>query len=164
MEIERRWLVEPPDSDLPRTSSIYSIRQHYLTGYLTGSDPIRRIRCTVELSNETAPPIYHYTEKRHIEKGIAEETEQQISFPEYLELSKHIDAERGYILKWRHKFVYRKQTFELDQFFKPKDLWILELELDSIDQKISLPPFLTIVREITGEAEFSNYHLAKRTA
>ena len=42
-------------------------------------------------------------------------------------------------------------------------LLILELELKDKDQKINLPPYLKIIKEVTEEENYNNYNLADKS-
>ena len=59
-------------------------------------------------------------------------------------------------------FLWEQQYFELDLFRDPAEgLVLLEIELDDIDQPVSLPPFLEIDREVTDDPAFLNSELAR---
>lgn len=67
------------------------------------------------------------------------------------------------ISKARHCFIWNNQYFELDVF---KDnlsgLILLEIELLKKDQKIDLPSFINIDKEVTSDDRYSNFCLAKK--
>jgi CYTH domain-containing protein len=66
------------------------------------------------------------------------------------------------ITKRRLRFIYQSQTFELDIILSPpsRACIILELELQSEDQRIMLPHFVRVIREATGETAFTNADIA----
>ncbi len=52
--------------------------------------------------------------------------------------------------------------FELDLFEKELEgLAVLEIELDSMDDEVELPPFLNIAREVTHDEKYRNSKMAK---
>ena len=67
------------------------------------------------------------------------------------------------ISKTRYCFIYEKQFFELDIYPETmsKDFAILEIELNNIDDKVVLPPFLDIVKDVTEDKSYRNHSLAK---
>jgi CYTH domain-containing protein len=65
------------------------------------------------------------------------------------------------VLKRRHMVPDEGLTWEIDQFLD-RDLVLAEVELPSRDTRVEVPDWLQpyVVREVTGEAEFSNRYLA----
>lgn len=107
--------------------------------------------------------IYTHTTKRRINDIERVETEKIISGREYIELLGRIDTTKNKISKARHCFIWNNQYFELDVF---KDnlsgLILLEIELLKKDQKIDLPSFINIDKEVTSDDRYSNFCLAKK--
>jgi CYTH domain-containing protein len=69
------------------------------------------------------------------------------------------------IRKDRHCFVWEHQYFELDVLKKPiRPHALLEIELTRETQKVYLPPFLKILREVSDDPLWSNSTLARRIA
>ena len=59
-------------------------------------------------------------------------------------------------------FLYANHYFELDVFKEPRaGLELLEVELDEADAPVTLPPFIEIEREVTGDTSFDNHALAR---
>ncbi len=145
---------------LDNLSSIKRIEQVYLRSIK--GDPASRIRKTVE-GFKAKKTYFDINQKKKINAAKNKETEKKISEEEYKKLLSHKDPSKQMIKKTRLVFNYKGQKFELDLF---KDylqgLKILEIELESETQKIELPPFLKIVREITDEEEMNNFHLSDK--
>ncbi len=166
LEIERRFLVSPRFSqdDMPKNLKIkwLSIFQKYLKK-LSEKSGSRRIRCV--FNREASPQnSYILTEKKPTDdKRVRIENEHEISLQEYKRLQAEADPQKDPIYKERFVFKWKNQEFELDFFKSPKrlnGLVVLEIELESPDQKVELPDFIPIVAEITGF--LSNSDLAKR--
>ncbi len=92
------------------------------------------------------------------------EIERPLSTAEYKALLTEAVSE---LSKIRFAFPYGKQTVEID-VYPPEiggdalaGLAVLEVELSAEDEKFDLPPFITVLRELTGTKEFSNKALAK---
>ena len=64
------------------------------------------------------------------------------------------------IRKTRWCFRYEGQLFELDVFPFWDDRAYLEIELRDESQKVSLPPDLTIIREVTEDPRYTNAALS----
>lgn len=159
VETERKFLVAPDfnPSDFGGYEPV-DIEQFYL---LSGaSDGGLRFR----KRGQHGDSVYFETRKRSgADPSSRFETERFITAGEY-EFGKQFKIPGSrFVRKTRSCFVYEHQYFELDEFEDPElPYCLLELELASPDQPMTLPPFLNIVREVTGEAEWSNFALAMR--
>lgn len=148
IEIERRFLVKN-ENWRPRVDRKLQIKQGYLTN--EGSATVR-IRI---LDNRHAT----LTVKSHAASTCREEFEYPIPLSDALSL---IDLRAGGLVsKVRHIVVDHDLTWEIDVFEGTNaGLIIAEVELKKINQNIRLPDW--IGHEISGDARFSNSHLAKR--
>jgi CYTH domain-containing protein/predicted ATPase len=162
LEIERKFLVEIPDwNALPHSFPHFeriAIVQHYLAKDKDGVK--RRIRAR----GQNGSWFYTETTKRKITDITRIETERIISEREYKHLSATaLDPTRMTIRKYRHCFVWKHQYFELDVFEKPALTHaLLEIELTHETQKVCLPPFLSILREVSDDPLWGNSTIAKR--
>jgi CYTH domain-containing protein len=77
---------------------------------------------------------------------------------EYLKLAGNLGS--SILRKKRFKFDYLRNTFELDVFPDDK-MMVMEVELESEGQFFALPPFVNIVREVTGEPEYYSGNIAQ---
>lgn len=167
LEIERKFLVQFPKSwsELAEMfnglKDIKRITQTYLKP--KGKDPSARVRKTVEGLKGDTNTVFHYNQKVYVQPGVHEETEYEISKNKYNSHLEDSHPDKRAVDKTRFVFNYNDQTFELDVFQGPlKGLAILEIELEDKDDKVELPPFLKIIREVTEEKKFTNYSLADR--
>jgi CYTH domain-containing protein/predicted ATPase len=164
LEIERKYLVEIPDwDDLPLSFPHFErivIVQNYLVKNKDGEK--RRIRAR----GQNGSWFYTETIKRKITDITRIERERIISKSEYERLlATARDPSRMTIRKYRHCFVWKHQYFELDVFEKPVLTHaLLEIELTREAQKVCLPPFLKILREVSDDPLWSNSTLARRIA
>ena len=74
---------------------------------------------------------------------------------------KEIDCSYHQIAKTRHCFLYDNQYYELDVFDFNDEIGLLEIELNSIEQEVSLPPFVKIIKEVTNDKKYKNKEIAK---
>ncbi len=167
LEIEKKYLVKFPKSwtalskifdnliDVKRISQTYLVPK--------GDEPAARVRETTEgLTGETTT-VYHFNKKKKIDSGVHEEKEEEISKKEYDEFLKEADPNKVEIKKTRFVFDYKKQTFELDVFKdKLSGLAILEIELKEKGDKVDLPPFLKVIKDVSEDKKFNNFNLANK--
>lgn len=163
LEIEKRFLIRGKfdEENLSAPRQTVYLEQVYLKKQQKGV--IRRIRKRWLTNSE---PVYYFTEKRSAgRRGVNIETEKCINHKKYQELLKNRDPRREKIVKKRIYFVWKKQYFSLDIFLKPQRLSgrvILEIELTEENDRVDLPYFLHIEKEITGDPRYSNSNLAKK--
>ena len=158
IEIERKFLLQdiPNDYDLLSCRvEVLEIEQWYLKVVDGFEDRIRR----TSINQET---MYHHTHLTSHRAGVREVQEWAINREEYDLLRSACDPRRTRITKRRLRFVFENQTFELDVIISPpgRSCAILELQIESEDQEITLPSFVHVVKEVTGERAYTNADIA----
>ncbi len=157
LEIERKFVCRPLSwEDIPVPCQDISIEQTYLQS----ADPQTVLR--VRKRGQRGSYVYYRTEKRDIRQGVRAETEERISRDVYEACLAFKKPGTQPIRKQRWCFVYEHQYFELDLI--PRDggtLYMLELELTEQNQAITLPPFISIVKDVTNDPAYSNYMLSQ---
>lgn len=160
LEIERKFLLQRiPDfgSEHFRHAQKISIEQMYL---VSPTDQQIRIR----KRTQDGFSDYYKTCKVDVSSGVRQEAENAISPLDYTHFQAFKDPASRIIRKNRYCFVYNDQYFELDVFMEPRPgLCVLEIELTEENDKLELPPFLDVEREITGDPTYSNYGIAKES-
>lgn len=159
LEIEKKFLVDVPRlADLPNDRQIIDIVQHYLE-----SDPGVELR--VRRRGQNGNWTYYHTIKSSLNPGVRTESERQITESEYFEYLHYQNPKTVPIVKKRVCFVYNDQYFELDIFKRPvNNRAYLEIELTDINSEVSLPPFINVIKSVTGEIEHSNGWIANIAA
>jgi CYTH domain-containing protein len=96
-------------------------------------------------------------------QGTRIEKEQFLRGSEYIALlAKESDPERETIRKLRHCFIHNRRCYELDEYLDQlAGLWMLEVEVESLDAPVSLPHWTEGI-EVTDDPMFGNYYLALR--
>jgi len=158
LEIERKFLIDPGFSprDIGVPCQKISIEQCYLP--LEKGKEVR-----IRQRGQKGCFAYYLTKKQSFGRpGVRIETEMQISSDEYFALRKSIDRTKKIIRKNRFCFIWENQYLELDIFWKPYPLILLEVELTEENQEVSLPPFLLVLKEVTDDDAFSNYQIASK--
>ena len=154
LEIERKYLVRFPDTSALDVKRRIDIVQTYLSDGENGSQ--RRVRSITENGRLS----YTYTEKIFRSAMVRDEDERSITQDEYETLLKEKKPELAPVVKTRFCFEFRKQLFELDTYSFSRELAIMELELSDPEQTVYLPDNVEVIREVTGEREYSNSALA----
>ncbi len=158
-EIERKYLIKMPCESALESMNIISkskIEQIYLTP--TPTRPNARIRKRV-FKEATE---YTTTQKIRINDVKRIEDERVISFEEYENLKKEADISVNTINKIRIVAEYNNQYFEIDIYDFWNDVAVMEIELESENQKIEFPPIIKILTELTSDKRFSNHSMAKK--
>ena len=157
-EIERKFLIEMPDlnylESLPNCEKVQIVQT-----YLKSEDNEEiRIRQRGGESGFT----YSKTKKIEVSSTKRIEKEERLSQDEYIQELLNADSEKGQIIKDRYCLVYNNQYFEIDIYPFWKDKAIVEIELDSENQKIDLPPFINLIDEVTDNFKYRNSEIARQ--
>ena len=165
LEIEQKFLIEPLDfSTLPVHVTESQIVQDYLIS--PKKDEEHRVRARTDDWGTS----YFYTVKRHKEHGVRFETEKVIDKKEYLSLLNFKDRAFATIKKQRSCFFYETQFVEIDTFEAPIGFagqCVMEIEQTapsagvSEQKEIVLPPFVKLIKNVTGEEVYSNRGIAQ---
>lgn len=156
-EIERKFLIEYPDTRIFEACEGFSLCEIVQT-YLTAAEgEERRVRQRKENDIFT----YLKTLKKPISDVTRIEEESEISEAEYKELLKSADSQKRPIEKTRYSFTYQKKVFEVDVYPFWSDKAIVEIELENEDEEINFPDFFKIIKEVTNDKNYKNSELAK---
>ena len=117
-----------------------------------------RFRRTMNL--KTLDVIYHKCFKTILSRGVFEELEEEVTEDEFNEMRK---KDHRYIDKKRLVYKDGGLKWEVDEYYGLK-LVTLEVELDDINQEITIPKLIDgdVIIEVTGEKKFSNYSLSSK--
>jgi CYTH domain-containing protein len=154
-EIERRFLLRGgPGREVPVRFEEFDIEQTYLLGRDGWEARVRR-------RGQHGSSAYTHTVKRPVAAGHRVVMERQITGREYIAFLSQADPARRTLKKRRRVFLWANQYFEWDIFLDPRPgLEVLEVEVDTLDGPVELPPFLPVEREITRDEQLTNYALA----
>lgn len=156
-EIEHKYLIAMPDiAMLEGLASCrkLSITQTYL---LANPGETHRVRRVLEGADIT----YFETRKRRVSALRAEEEEREITESVYAALLKEKDPTRAPIEKVRYLVPHAGHTAEIDVYPFWQDRAILEIEVESEEERVALPPFIKVLAEVTADARYKNVNLAK---
>ena len=157
LEIERKFLIKYPNlkklESLPNCSKV-DITQTYLK---SDNDVERRIRARGIDGNY----IYYLTEKKNLSNLKRIETERKLTQDEYLQLLMEADNRFHTIHKTRYCLSESNHYFEIDIYPEWKKQAIMEIELREENEKINIPQFIEIIKEVTDDRKYKNYEMAK---
>ncbi|MBQ4487614.1 MAG: hypothetical protein II936_11500 [Oscillospiraceae bacterium] len=155
LEIERKFLIYKDDVLYEKASEKWDIVQTYLSEKTAGIQ--RRVR-SITINGETHCT---YTEKNFIKPMVREEHEREISRDEYERLLTEADGKKTPVVKTRLIIEYEKQHFETDIYPFSDEYCTIELEIAHEDTEIDMPPFVRVIKEVTGDSRYSNAELAR---
>lgn len=157
-EIERKFLIEKPDLEkleaLPNCKKV-SIIQTYL---ISPKGDETRVRQRGLDGNY----IYTHTTKRQISPIKRVEFEKRITQKQYLTYLESADTNLKPVRKDRYCLMQDGKYFEIDIYPFAEKNAIMEIELASEDEKIEMPSFIKVIREVTDDKAYSNYSFAKK--
>lgn len=157
-EIERKYLIEYPDvvwlESQPSCRRV-KIVQHYLKSN-EGNEI--RIRCCSE--DKGKGHSYSLTEKSLKDGKKYLVRRQHLTKREYKNLLSQADPHCRPLKKTRYCLMYDGQYFEIDLYPQWTDRAVAKIELSSEEEEVRFPPQITVIREITGDPEYRNAHLA----
>ena len=152
IEAERKFLVEIV-GELPECREL-EITQTYLKEK-GGLEPRVRKR------EENGKYVYFLTTKRFVSVNERVEIEKEITKEEYESLLTEANPVKRPIRKRRQCFEWDGRYLELDTFLEPpRPHHLLEIEHVSMEDEISFPPFLRVIKEVTDDPAWYNMNIA----
>lgn len=112
--------------------------------------------CFRKMSDENASMYFEIHKRETNDPEVRVKTMRRMKEKEYLRRT--VDSSKNPILKDRYLFVYDNQYFTLD-VFRNLDLCLLEVEPTEENDRISLPPELVVLDDVTDNADYRNFSL-----
>ena len=157
IEIERKFIIKLPDISLLEKMPDYT-RSEITQIYISSPPAItHRVRKRI-YSDKT---VCTETKKIRIDKISSYEDERNISLEEFSEIAKNIKDGTLPVIKTRHTFSYLEKTVEIDIYPNWKRSAILEVELKTKEEELSLPESICVLSEVTGKRKYSNASMAQ---
>jgi CYTH domain-containing protein len=156
IETERKFIIEMPDICALSTYSNYQ-KSRIEQIYLNSENCTHRIRKRV-YKDKT---VYTETKKTRISSMSAIENENEISEEKYNNLKKMRRNGTKILEKTRHSFTFGTHTVEIDVYPEWKRSAVMEIELESENSSLTLPSSVKILREVTGNYEYSNAKMSE---
>lgn len=154
MAQKRKYLIAMPDmaafSHKYRAAAI-DMTQTYLA--LTNPNIERRVR----MQKSGAETLYFYTEKHRMENGEKWDTERPISQKQYEKYLLERDTALSPVRKTKYRFVFADRRCEIDMYpFSAEKAVLFQYGQSSA----ALPEEITVLREVTEDADYKNRKLA----
>ena len=107
--------------------------------------------------------MFVHTTKKKTSENEELVTERQINNSLYEMMLELSDPHRFTIHKLRSSFIWKGQYFEVDTYQDQlQGLVILETKGIVDGEPVKFPPFLKMVKDVTGNEDYYNYTLAKK--
>lgn len=156
-EIERKYIIYYPNiKKLEGMSNCQKI--DIVQTYLRNSDESEK---RVRARGIDGDYLYYLTEKKEITKLKRVELEKKLTQDQYIKYLMDADSNLRTIHKTRYCLTENNQYFEIDIYPEWKNQAIMEIELSDENQKIDIPEFIEIVKEVTDDDNYKNYNMAK---
>ncbi|XP_073944316.1 TRPL translocation defect 14 isoform X2 [Choristoneura fumiferana] len=161
---KRKFLVKaplPPDTEFPPFQD-FDVVHNYL------QSDLRKAQVRLRKRGQKGHWSYIHTLRKFHSNGQSVEVRTQLSHRDYLNMLPQRDDAHFTIFKKRRCFIYNNQYYQLDLYRQPthprcRGLVLLETYSATYDQDsllASLPKFLLIEREVTGDPAYSMYNLS----
>ncbi|MBQ9280360.1 MAG: hypothetical protein IJ215_04900 [Clostridia bacterium] len=158
LEIEKKFLIRMPDLEWIKENTdckIAEISQTYLGFKKNGyGDRVRKMT----IDGETK---YYYTSKKSLSDMTRIELEREIPEKEYLD---NLNANKWgkTLFKTRYIVYCNHLKYEIDVYPFWSETAILEIELKSEDEAYTIPDFVDVIGDVTGNRDYSNSSLVNK--
>ncbi|XP_049867288.1 TRPL translocation defect protein 14 isoform X2 [Pectinophora gossypiella] len=161
---KRKFLVKTPlapDTEFPPFQD-FDVVHNYL------HSDVRKAQVRLRKRGQKGHWSYIHTLRKFHPTGQSVEVRTQLTHRDYLNLLPQRDDAHFTIFKKRRCFIYNNQYYQLDIYRQPthprcRGLVLLETYSAAYDQDAllaTLPKFLTIVKEVTGDPAYSMFNLS----
>ena len=158
LETRRKYLIAYPDLRLleqrPNCQRV-EILQAYLKSEIPGE--VIRIRQRGRDGNY----VYFKTRKRTVEGLKRIEMEERLTHHEFLDLLMQADPDYRPIRKQRFCLSENGLYYNIDIYPQWDDQALMEIELYSTEDQVQIPEGIRVIREVSGEVEFTNPYIAR---
>ena len=157
METRRKYLIARPDPAMLDTRPNCQ-RVEITQAYLRSEIPGETIR--IRQRGRDGSYVYFKTRKRRLD-GKRIEMEERLTRHEFRELLMQADPEYRTIRKDRWCLSENGLYYNIDLYPGWNDRALLEVELYSAGDEVRFPEGIEVIREVTGEKEFTNPCIAR---
>ena len=155
-EIERKYLIKYPD--IKKLANMNNCTKVDITQtYLKCVDNIERRVRTRGIDGDY---LYYLTEKKTISPIKRVETERKLTQDEYLNLLMEADNKLHTIRKTRYCLTENNKYYEIDIYPEWNNQAIMEIELNDESEKVEIPSYIDVIKEVTDDENYKNYNMA----
>lgn len=156
LEIEHKYLIAYPDPVMLEQLPGVRKKEMVQTYLLAPAGETRRVRRVCENGQTT----YVFTRKVRQSDLCALEEEKPLTEEAYEALLGEADQTRRPVEKTRYCIPFHNRTVEVDIYPFWQDRAIAEVEVANSAEVVTLPPFLRVIREVSGDKRYKNVNLA----
>ncbi len=159
IEIFKKYLVEIDDEVIEKVKaetnvSYVKILQHYL---MSPEGIEKRIRKREKDGNT----IYYYSEATQLTPNTRIKRDRILSERQYSDYMHEVNRELNIVDKERYGFIENNRFFKLDIFSFDKSKALLSVQIPSEHEKVIIPDYFNVLKEVTDDVNYKNYYLAK---
>lgn len=158
LEIEKKFLIRKPDLEwiVKNTDvKVAKIAQTYLGLKKDGfGERVRKM--TIDKVTK-----YYHTSKKSLSNMTRIEIENEISREKYYEYMSR-KGKRGTLDKIRYIISMNDLKYEIDVYPFWEETAILEIELKDEKQEYTIPDFIEVIGDVTGNRDYSNSSLVNK--
>lgn len=158
LEIERKYLIEMPD--IKNIESSFEVKRFDIIQTYLESNGTKERRVRKRVYGEITE--YFYTEKEFLTSVTRIENEKLITREEYETLLLEKKKDRLPVEKTRYVIPWEEHFVEIDIYSFSGEYCTAEIEIEDERDNVQLPPFLKVVKEVTGMKEYSNSYIGKK--
>ena len=159
LETRRKYLIRYPDLRLLETRPNCQ-RVEILQAYLRSEIPGEVIR--IRQRGHDGSYLYFKTRKRMIDGGKRIELEERLTRREFEDLLQQADPDYRVIRKERYCLSENGLYYNIDIYPEWTDQALMEIELYNSDDQVCFPDGIEVIREVSGEKEFTNPYIARK--
>ena len=159
LETRRKYLIRYPDLRLLETRPNCQ-RVEILQAYLRSEIPGEVIR--IRQRGHDGSYLYFKTRKRMTDGGKRIELEERLTRREFEDLLQQADPEYRVIRKDRFCLSENGLYYNIDIYPEWTDQALMEIELYNSGDPVSFPDGIEVIREVSGEKEFTNPYIARK--
>ena len=159
LETRRKYLIGYPDLQMLESRPNCE-RVEIMQAYLRSDIPGEVIR--IRQRGTDGSYVYFKTRKREIEGGKRIELEERLTRREFQNLLRQADPDYRIIRKDRFCLSENGLYYNIDIYPQWKDQALMEIELYSADDSVRFPEGIRVIREVSGEEEFTNPAIARK--
>lgn len=156
IETERKFIICTPEFSLLAQQQGYGRSEIVQTYFDTAAGITHRVRKRTGMNGTR----YTETKKTRISRMSVIEDEVELCEQEYLDRLSTLRIVGEPLHKTRHIFSYGGRVFEVDIYPGWQKHAVMEVEFSDEGESIELPPFIEIVKDVTGVRAYSNYAMA----
>ena len=158
LETRRKYLIAYPDlQQLEQRPNCQ--RVEILQAYLRSEVPGEMIR--IRRRGLDGNYVYFKTRKRTVEGLKRIEMEERLTRHEFLDLLQQADPAYRPIRKTRYCLSENGLYYNIDIYPRWDDRALMEIELYSADDEVVFPEGIKVIREVSGEEEYTNPGIAR---